>query len=194
MTYSEELAKLLIERFGLKPQSKINWKIRGKIPSKYFDAEGKPLESLGMPESVKRSGQLILEIMSSRKLNTTLILSRCGIPAFGYADAVRKQKNVPLKQAHIIKLKQELLDLRRDIKAEISAIRKAGRLSESTTERLVKYIKSEKRLVLRSVFAGDHTNYERITHYHQRKKKIEDEAVWALVQCLEKLVLEMKIS
>ena len=104
MNYTTELAKEIINRFGLSETVEKVWKTRGTIPDKYSNPDYQ------VPVKLDNTGKVIqdriVKILESGYLNNTLIFSLSRVTLQKFADVQRGKSN--FSASEVIYLKKEI--------------------------------------------------------------------------------------
>lgn len=87
MIYTEEKAKEILEKYGLKPQTAVTWKFRGVIPDRYASEDYQINQPLSKPDKVKLAR--ISDILKSDLLNKRVICQVAGVDYLQFYDALR---------------------------------------------------------------------------------------------------------
>lgn len=157
MEYTDEIADLIVERFGLLPNAKKVWKVRGKIPDMYMDPDyQKPrkLDDRGLYIQDK-----LFTVLDNEKLNVREMCRLAKVEYQAWMDAKRKQNN--MNEQNMIALRKNLNELRIKLKPVVESQADKKYYSEREKKALLDLLK-DKRLVLKPLLALQQLEYERV--------------------------------
>jgi hypothetical protein len=184
MEFKEDIAKGIIEKYGLSEQTIKVWKTRGKIPDKYADPEYAPLRKVEDLKG-KRELERIKEILSSPKLNNTEIARLSGIEMERFKDWKAGRTFIPPEG--LIELKKIINRLRID---GARALNDLTRQPPDFSVQVKNYLNREE-ILLFPLLKGQKIHYERISRGRQI---IPYDTTIHVRDCLSIFLLELNIA
>lgn len=112
MKFTEEQAKLIIEKYTLSPKTLKVWKTRGSIPDRYFQEDYEKPAKLNRKE--KREKERIIKILESKKINKTYLAELSGVHRQMIQDAMKGKRSFS-RQDHLA-IKKAINRIRVDVK------------------------------------------------------------------------------